>query len=577
MRTLEHLPPEKRIRIAQETMEIYAPLASRLGIWQIKWELENLAFLYLNPEKYHEIERLLATSRTARERYIAQVEKVLSDELKKQGVDAEVKGRAKHVYSIYLKMQKYAAMGRTFSEIHDLLALRVLVDSVADCYAALGVVHGLWRPLPGEFDDYIANPKEGVYQSLHTTVMCVDARPLEVQIRTNEMHHLAEYGVAAHWRYKESGPKKDVAFEERFSWLRQLLEWQRDMAQAEDFVETLKTDIFQDQVFVFTPKGEIKDLPAGSTPIDFAYRIHTDLGHHCIGGKVNGKLVALNQPLANGDVVEILVGRSSRGPSRDWLNRNLGYVSTSHARQKIRQWFRKQERAENIERGRELLEKELRRLGVTLAECRDELLRQFHYESLDDLFAALGYGGLSTHQVAIRLERLLQPEAPPAPAEAAPAAPRSAPGIQVLGTGDLLTQLARCCNPVPGDEIIGYVTRSRGVTVHRRDCYNVLHEAERQRLVDVEWGRTGDFYPVAVEIEAFDRVGLLRGISTIVAEEKVNMVAVRTQERDDRTTGISLTLETQGVDQLSRLLSKLESVRGVLSVARSTNRLREVG
>ena len=575
MRTLEHVEPAKQLRTAQETMEIFAPLASRLGIWQIKWELEDLAFRYLDPEKYEEISQLIASKRPTRERYIAQVEKILRDELAKQEVEATIQGRAKHIYSVHQKMQKYAAQRKNFNEIYDLLALRVLVNNVADCYGALGLIHGLWRPIPGQFDDYIANPRDGVYQSLHTTVMCLEARPLEVQIRTQEMHRLAEYGVAAHWRYKEGG-RQDERFQERLSWLRQLLEWQRDVAHAEDFIETVKTDVFQDQVFVFTPKGEIKDLPSGATAIDFAYRIHTELGQHCIGSKVNGRLVALNRPLENGDVVEILVGRSSRGPSRDWLNPNLGYIKTSHARSKIRQWFRKQERAENVERGRELLERELRRLGVTLAQCKDELLQQFRYESLDDLYAALGFGGVSLRQVAVRLTRFLQPEEPkPALAEEAPRQPVSATGIQVLGTGDLLTQLARCCNPVPGDDIIGYVTRSRGVTIHRRDCFNVLHEDEPERLVEVEWGRAGAFYPVAVHIEAWDRVGLLRDISSIIAEEKVNMVAVRTQEQSDRTTAISLTVETQGVAQLSRLLTKLEMVRGVMSVARSMDQARD--
>jgi GTP pyrophosphokinase len=571
MRTLEYVEPEKRIRTAQETMEIYAPLASRLGIYQIKWELENLAFKYLNPEKYDEVLQLVESKSSTRERYVRQVDKTLREEIEKQGIEAEIQGRAKHLFSIYQKMQKYAAQGKTFNEIYDLLALRVLVNSVADCYGVLGIVHGLWRPIPGQFDDYIANPRDGVYQSLHTTVMCDGAKPLEVQIRTHEMHQLAEFGVAAHWRYKE-GSKPDIRFEERLSWLRQLLEWQRDVAHAEDFVESVKTDLFEDQVFVFTPKGEIKDLPTGATPIDFAYRIHTELGQHCIGAKVNGRLVALNQPLSNGDVIEVLVGRSSRGPSRDWLNRNLGYVRTSHARQKIRQWFRKQERAENIERGREVLERELRRLGVTLAQCKDELLRQFRYETLDDFFAALGFGGVSLHQVVLRLERYIQPEAPlTLPAEAPQRLP-STKGIQVLGTGDLLTQIARCCNPVPGDDIIGYITRSRGVTVHRRDCFNILNEEEPQRLVDVAWGQTGELYPVAVQIESWDRVGLLRDVSTVIAEEHVNMVAVTTLERDDRTTSISLTLEIQGIDQLSRLLSKLETVRGVISVTRTTNR-----
>ncbi len=575
MRTLEFVEPAKQLRTAEETMEIYAPLASRLGIWQIKWELEDLSFLYLQPAKYQEIAELITSSRKRRERYISQVEKILQDELKKQSIQAQVQGRAKHIYSVHQKMEKYAAEGKSFNEIYDLLALRVLVDTVADCYSALGLVHSLWRPIPGQFDDYIASPREGVYQSLHTTVMCLDARPLEVQIRTNEMHRLAEYGVAAHWRYKEGG-RKDVRFEERLSWLRQLLEWQRDTAHAEDFVETVKTDIFQDQVFVYTPKGEVKDLPAGATAIDLAYRIHTELGQHCVGAKVHGKLVSLNRPLENGDVVEILVGRSSRGPSRDWLNPNLGYVKTSHARQKIRQWFRKQERAENVERGRELLEKELRRLGVTLAQCKDDLLRHFRYEALDDLYAALGHGGASLHQVATRLARMLEPEEPKlVTEEQAPRFPVPTTGIQVLGTGDLLTQLGRCCNPVPGDDILGYVTRSRGVTVHRRDCFNVLHEDEKERLVEVEWGHTGQLYPVAVHIEAWDRVGLLRDISTIVAEEKVNMVAVRTQEQGDQSTTISLTLETQGVHQLSRLLTKLETVRGVIAVARTLDQARE--
>jgi guanosine-3',5'-bis(diphosphate) 3'-pyrophosphohydrolase len=575
MRTLEYLQPEKRLRVAQETMEIYAPLASRLGIWQIKWELEDLAFRHLEPEKYREISQLIAAKRATRERYIAQIETILREELAKQDIEASVQGRAKHIYSVYEKMQKYAGEGKSFNEIYDLLALRVLVDSVADCYTTLGIIHGLWRPIPGQFDDYIANAKGGVYQSLHTTVMCLGARPLEIQIRTNEMHRLAEYGVAAHWRYKEGG-RQDLRFEEQVSWLRQLLEWQREMVHAEDFVETVKTDIFQDQVFVYTPKGEIKDLPANATPIDFAFRIHTELGYHCIGAKVNGRLVALNSPLENGDVVEVLVGRSSRGPSRDWLNPNLGYVNTSHAREKIRQWFRKQERAENIEKGREMLEKELRRLGVTLAQAKGDLLRQFPYESLDDLHAALGFGGVSLHQVAVRLTRLLTPEEPKLPtAEEPPRLPVSTTSIQVLGTGDLLTQLGRCCNPVPGDDIIGYITRSRGVTVHRRDCFNVLHEDERQRLVDVEWGTTGEFYPVAVQIEAWDRVGLLRDVSTIIAGEKVNMVAVRTQEFGDRTTAIYLTLETRGVGQLSRLLSKLEIIRGVISVSRTAEHKRQ--
>jgi len=570
MRTLDPMPPEKQRRTAQETMEIFAPLASRLGIWQMKWQLEDLAFRYLQPERYREISDLLAAKRASRERYIAQVENILNEEMRKAGIRAEIKGRAKHLYSIYQKMERYAAAGKSFNEIYDLLALRVLVDTVADCYNALGVIHGLWRPIPGQFDDYIANPKEGIYQSLHTTVMCLGARPLEIQIRTHEMHAVAEYGVAAHWRYKEGG-RRDVRFEERMAWLRQLLDWHREMSQAEEFVESVKTDLFRDQVFVYTPKGEVKDLPAGATPLDFAYRIHTELGHRCIGAKVNGRLVSLNYQLQNGDVVEILTGKTGRGPSRDWLNPNLGYIKTSHAREKIRQWFKKQERDENIARGREMLDRELRRLGLTLAESEGELLRHFKFETLDDFLASLGYGGVSLHGVSMRLASLIQPVAPEAP-EAPAEAPRVySTSIQVLGTGDLLTQIARCCNPVPGDPIVGYVTRSRGVTVHRSDCPNVVHLDERERLVDVEWGRSNHLYPVDVRIEAWDRVGLLRDVSTVIAEEKVNMAGVRTQEHGDRTVTVRLTLETSGVDQLMRVLGKLEMVRGVMAVTRTTD------
>jgi GTP pyrophosphokinase len=567
MRTLDAHPPEKRVRIAQETMEIYAPLANRLGIWQIKWELEDLAFRYIEPDRYKAIAKQLHSKRTVRERYIREVEKILRDELAKHGIKADVTGRAKHIYSIAQKVDRYEEQHKSFDQIYDLLALRVIVDSVGDCYNALGVVHGLWHPIPGQFDDYIASPKESLYQSLHTTVMAIGARPLEIQIRTEEMHNLAEYGIAAHWQYKE-GAARDGRRDERLAWMRQLLEWQREMSSAQEFVEGVKTDIFRDQVFVYTPKGEIKEMPAGSTPVDFAYRVHTDLGHKCVGAKVNGKLVSLNSSLQNGDVVEIVSGKNSRGPSRDWLNPNLGYVKTGHSKEKIRQWFKRQERAENIERGREVIEKELRRFGLTLSECQDEVLKIFKLDSVDDFLAQLGYGGISAAGIPARLAPLTRKdEEPELPQFEGPAPRVSSQTVKVLGTGDLLTQIGRCCNPVPGDEIIGYVTRSRGVTVHREDCFNVLHEDEKNRLVDVEWGRSDATYPVAVHIEAWDRVGLLRDVSTIVSEDKVNMLGVRT-EHGDRTTSVYLTLETTGVAQLGRLMAKLESVRGVISVTR---------
>lgn len=567
MLTLHALPPDDRLRISGETMEVYAPLASRLGIWEMKWQLEDLAFRHLDPDRYRFIASMLDAKREARERYVARVKEILGQELAEHSINADVQGRAKHIYSIHQKIEKYAAASRSASEIYDLLALRIVVNTVTDCYSALGAVHGLWRPLPGTFDDYIANPKESMYQALHTTVMSLDTRPLEVQIRTHEMHHAAEYGIAAHWRYKEQS-KRDVRYEERLAWLRQLLEWHREMSQAEELVEAVKSDIFQDQVFVFTPKGEVKDLPKGATPIDFAYRIHSELGHMCVGAKVNGRLVRLNSELNNGDVVEIMTSKSSRGPSRDWLNANLGFVRTSHARGKIRQWFKRQERDENVARGREMLEKELHRLGVSTGEVEKDLLKVFKYEDFDDFLLRVGYGEISTQQIATKLAPLLQPEEVTVQPPEAPARATYTTSVRVLGTGDLLTHLSRCCSPVPGDEIIGYVTRGEGVSIHRGDCRNILNSDERERLVDVEWGSRGHLYPVAVRIEAWDRVGLLRDISTMVASERVNMVGVHTQEQEDGLITIFVTLETTGIEQLTRLLSKLEAARGVLSVGR---------
>lgn len=574
MRTLGALPPEKQKRIALETMEIFAPLANRLGVWHLKWELEDLAFRYLEPAKYREVAQLLDSKREERERFIAEATDALTEGLRAAGINAEVTGRAKHIYSIHQKMGRYASQFKTFDQIYDLLAVRVLVDSVAECYHALGVVHSLWRPIPGQFDDYVANPKDSMYQSLHTTVFAFRGRPLEIQIRTHDMHRIAEYGVAAHWRYKE-GTKPQQRDEERIAWLRQLLEWQRDMVGAEEFVETVKTDIFDDQVFVYTPKGEVLDLPARATPLDFAYRIHTDLGHQTVGAKVNGRMVALNTPLRNGDVVEILRSRSSKGPSRDWLNTNLGYIRTNQARQKIRQWFRRQERDDNIDRGAHIVDSEMRRLAIDINEYRSEILSIYNHQSWDDFLAAVGYGGISTDSLARRISALVQareePEPPPT-LEGQSARAQGGPGLQVLGVGNLLTTMGRCCNPLPGDQIVGYVTRSRGVTVHRADCHNVLNEEERERLVDVSWGTPSRSYPVSIRISAWDRVGLLRDISHVVTEEHVNMLGVRTDENRDGSVSILATLETTGIEQLARLLSRIEIVRGVRSVERSAQR-----
>ena len=562
-RTLEALPPAKRRAIARETLDIYAPLAHRLGIWKLKGELEDLSFFYLQPLKYQQVKHLIDRRETEREKVITQVSEILERELEKAGLEAKVWGRPKNIYSIYKKMEKYASQGKDFDDIHDIVALRVIVDKVEDCYHALGIIHNLWHPLSSEFNDYIANPKQNGYQSLHSTVMCFGTTPFEIQIRTYEMHRIAEYGLASHWHYKE-GIKSDAQFEQRIAGLRQLLEWHKELSGTREFLQSVKTDILRDQVFVYTPKGEIKDLPAGSTPVDFAYRIHTDLGHRCIGAKINGKLVPLTYHLRSGDTVEIIAAKGDKGPSRDWLNPNLGYVNTSHAREKIRQWFKKQARSENIEKGKEILERELRRLAISFSN-REEIARLFKYENVDDFYAAIGYGEVSITQITLKLA--MQEEQPKI-TEVAPAL-KTASGIRVLGTGKLLTRLAHCCTPLPGDKIIGYITRSRGVTIHRNDCPNITHEDEKERLVSVEWGRIEQLYPVIIRIDAWDRVGLLRDISTVVAEEKVNIASVSSTEHNDHSTSISLTLETKGITQLSRLLSKLEGVNGVTSVVRS--------
>ncbi len=562
MRTLDALSPEKQLGIAQETLEIYAPLAHRLGIWELKWQLEDLSFRYLEPEEYRRTAKLVAAQRTRRRSFITKVVEILRGEFDKAGLRAEMSGRPKHIYSIHQKMERYVTLGKDFDDIYDILALRVLVGTVPDCYSAVGIIHSLWRPLPEAFDDYIANPKPNGYQSLHTAVMYLGTVPLEVQIRTREMHYITEYGVAAHWRYKEGG-KKDVRFEERIGWLRQLIEWHRELSGAEEFLESVKTDIFIDQVFVYTPRGEIKDLPKGSTPLDFAYRVHTELGHRCIGAKVNGRLVSFNYQLNNGDVVEIMAAKVDRGPSRDWLSPHLGYVKTSHAKEKIRQWFKRQERTENIERGRQLLEKELRHLGIKID--REELAPLFNYGDVEDFLTAIGYGGITTHQIALKLAARHEP--PPEVAEVTPSKPVSS-AIQVLGVGDLVTHLAQCCHPVPGDKIIGYVTRSRGVTIHRQDCYSVLHEDEKERLLLAEWKQAASVYPVSIEVQAWDRVGLIRDITTVVAEEKVNIAAVSSVHHNDHTVSEYFTLEIKGLAQLSRLLVRIEGIRGVISVSR---------
>ncbi|MDP8924862.1 MAG: bifunctional (p)ppGpp synthetase/guanosine-3',5'-bis(diphosphate) 3'-pyrophosphohydrolase [Chloroflexota bacterium] len=567
MRTLDARPPEKRRRVAQETMEIYAPLANRLGIGQIKWQLEDLAFRHLEPETYKDIARKLAARRVQREKFIAEAIDVLRAELRKAGLEADITGRPKHIYSIYRKMKARSA---DISQIYDLLALRVLVKTLPECYAVLGLVHSLWRPLPGQFDDYVASPKESGYQSLHTTVLAIHGQPIEVQIRTEEMHQVAEFGVAAHWRYKE-GRRQDVAFDAKVAWLRQLMDWQKDVAAgAQAFVESLKTDIFQDQVYVFTPRGEIKEMPAGATPVDFAYRVHTEVGNKCVGAKVNGRMVSLDHTLRNGDIVEIITARGSKGPSRDWLNPNLGYVHTANAREKIRQWFRRQQRDENVIRGRELIERELKRLSIDGVKL-DDVATLFKYDKVDDFLAAVGYGDIHPHQVASRVASERR-DGPATEAELpnlrAPTTPNTN-GIRVLGVGDLLTRLAKCCNPVPGDEIVGYITRGKGVTVHRAACASVLNEQDKERLVGVDWGRTDQqVFPVTVRVEAWDRVGLARDVAALLADEGLSMTAQSAVVHKDQTATVWATVEVNGLDKLSRVLHRLEGIKDVYSVVR---------
>lgn len=513
MRTLDALPPEKQLRIAQETLDIYAPLANRLGIWELKWQLEDLALQHLEPEQYHKIATLLAEKRRERENYVERVVEIIRQKLKEEGIQAEVTGRPKHIYSIYRKMKEKE---RSFEEIYDVRGVRILLPEVKDCYHVLGIIHSMWRPIPGQFDDYIAMPKDNLYQSLHTAVIGPEGRPFEVQIRTWDMHRVAEYGIAAHWRYKEQ-IKRDLNLEAKIVWLRQVAEWRQETKDASQFIESMKSDVLPERVYVFTPKGDIIDLPQGATPVDLAYYIHTEIGHRCRGAKVNGRLVPLDYKLHTGEQVEILTAKKG-GPSRDWLNPQLGYVNTARARDKVRQWFRQQERAENITQGREILDKELRRLGLEQRPF-DEIAKLFKYENVDNFLAAIGYGDISPQQIAVKLadvssQPLLFAE-PVLP-------PPSVVGIQVSGVGDLLTRLAQCCKPVPGDPIIGYITRGTGITVHRRDCTNIKNIADSERLIEVQWGGMREAYPVNIRVEAFDRPGLLRDIATIVADEGIS-------------------------------------------------------
>jgi guanosine-3',5'-bis(diphosphate) 3'-pyrophosphohydrolase len=562
MRTLGFMPEHKRKRIAKETLDIFAPLANRLGIWQIKWELEDLGFRYVNPEKYKEIAEQIQERRPDRETQIEAIKTNLISLLDSHNIHAEISGRPKHIYSIYKKMTQ---KGKPFDLVRDVRAVRLIVPDVPSCYAALGVIHTHWRPIPGEFDDYIAAPKDNFYQSLHTAVIYDDKRPLEVQIRTSEMHQNAEYGIAAHWRYKE-GAHRDKSYEQRINWLRNMMEWRTDVNDAQEFVEGMKTDVFQDRVYVFTPRGDIIDLSAGSTPIDFAYHVHTDIGHRCRGARVNGKLVPLYQDLKTGDQVEILTAKRG-GPSRDWLNPNLGLVKTQRARSKIRAWFKKQEDEQNLAQGRATLERELQRLGITSTNF-EKFARELGFKIPDDMFIALGCGDLSVNKVIRQLSETVETadilEATIPAQEAKP----STDVVEVVGLKGLLSTMARCCNPMPGDQIVGYITRGRGATIHRQDCPNILRRKDTERLLQVDWGKVERTFPVQITVKAYDRQGLMGDISTLLQGENVNIADVSVNY--NRTVAdIKLVIEIRDLAQLSRVLTRIENLPNVLEAQRT--------
>lgn len=566
MHTLAALPSKKRHEIAQETLDIYAPLAHRLGMRNVKWQLEDLSFRYLEPKEYRRVSRLIATKREEREKFVEEVTETLKQKLHEANIETTILGRPKHIYSTYQKIKKYALQGKAFSDIHDLFALRVLVDSVSDCYKALGAIHSYWHPITEEFDDYIANPKDNGYQSLHTTVMCKGTTHLEIQIRTNEMHEVAKDGVAAHWLYK-GGEKGEASLEDKIHWLHEIDEL-REEVDSEEFVESVKNDVLSDRVYIYTPKGEIKELPKGATPLDFAFRIHTDLGYRCIGAKVNERLMPLNYQLNNADIVEIIAAKTGKGPSLDWINPALGYIKTSHSRNKIRQWFNKQERGQNIERGRHLLDKEFKRLEVDPVRV-EKLARQFKFDNKDDFLSTLGSGGINLGQVMLKFNAELEPQE--ATIEISPIKKITPSQVKVLGVGNLTTRLAACCHPLPGDRIIGYITQGRGITIHQKDCLNIINEEEKERLVVVSWGDVEELYPVNIQVDSWDRVGLLHDISHVLAEEGANITDFKMAERDS-IRSMYVTMHIKSVAQLNKIMSKIQSVGSVMAVFRKGDR-----
>ena len=586
MRTLKYMTPEKQKEKARETMDIYAPIAQRLGISKIKIELDDLSLKYLEPEAYYDLVHQIAQRKSVRDDYVQSLVEEVKKHIHEAGIPAQIDGRAKHFFSIYKKMKN---QDKTLDQIYDLFAIRIIVDSVKDCYAALGVIHEMYKPIPGRFKDYIAMPKPNMYQSLHTTVLYGNGQPLEIQIRTFEMHRISEYGIAAHWRYKESGGSKpapsaggDKTFDAKLSWLRQLLEWHQDMSDSRDFVNTVKMDVFADEVFVFTPRGDVIDLPVGAVPIDFAYRIHTDVGNRCVGAKVNGRIVPLDYKLSNGDIVEVITSKQAAGPSRDWLN----IVGSSDSRNKIKSWFKKERREENIIKGREMLEKECKRLGydtkiLLKSDKLKDVSAQLRLENEENLMATIGYGGITLNSVMSKLVELYKKEQKLTTtkdlsqllAELKPrrSKAKSSHGILVKGEEGIMVKLARCCNPIPGDPVIGYITRGSGISVHRRDCPNVMsnNPEEQNRLIEVAWDiATDSLYKVNIIISAGDRPGMMADIMMVMSESKLNINALNCRIDKHKMANISMGIDISNLEQLDNIMNKIKRMKGVYSVER---------
>ena len=581
MRTLKYLSRDRQIANAKETQDLYAPLANRLGIYSLKWELEDLSFKYLHPEEFHEIINGLDKKREERLKFLEKIQEDLQEEIKDEGIKADVTGRAKHIYSIYRKMQRD---NKTLDQIYDLFALRILVDNVKDCYAVLGIVHEMYTPMPGRFKDYIAVPKKNMYQSIHTTLLGPKGTPFEVQIRTWDMHRTAEFGIAAHWAYKEAsnkGSKKSVVVtDDKLAWLRETLEWQKNTENPDEFLNTLKTELFEDEVYIFTPKGMIKVLPKGATPIDFAYSVHEQIGHKMVGCKINSKMMPIVTPLRNGDIVEIITSEQSKGPSRDWLK----FVKSSSAKTRINQWFKRAQRSENIERGKELIEKEVKKLGIKYSDLvRPEWLQlaidRYKFGSVDDLYASIGFGGISVNKLMARLldeyrkdhededfEEKIEELSKAKPTRAKP----SKTGVVVKGIDNCLVKLSKCCNPLPGDEIVGYITKGRGVSVHRTDCVNVKDLLnEENRMIDVYWfDDVNGSYKVEIEILANDRSGLLKDIIKQVENAKVKLNGMNTRTTKESIAIIDLSLEVENINILNKALSAFRNVESVYDVNR---------